>query len=142
MAQDINVVVLVGRLTRDAELRITSSGLAICKFPLAVNRRKKQGEEYVDQGEFFNMVLMGRYAEIMHPYLKKGKKVGIEGEMRQNRWQDEAGKNHSRVEVQVNKLNLLGDPRGGSHDATDSGPAAPPPAGSYAGGGFDDDVPF
>ena len=80
---DINSVNLVGRLTRDAELRYTGGGLAICHFSIAVNRRRKQGEEWVDEASFFNVTQIGHGAESIQKYLVKGKQVGIQGELRQ-----------------------------------------------------------
>ncbi|MDR2767417.1 MAG: single-stranded DNA-binding protein, partial [Treponema sp.] len=60
---DINRVILVGRLTRDAELKYTAGGQAVCKFSVAINRRKKNGEQWVDEANFFDVVVWGRQAE-------------------------------------------------------------------------------
>ena len=104
---DLNHVVLIGRLTRDAELKITSTGQAVCKFSIAVNRRKKSGDQWEDEVNFFDIVLWGRQGETLHPYLVKGKMVAVDGELRQDRWQQD-GQNRSKVEIVANLLQLLG----------------------------------
>jgi len=104
---DINHVVLVGRLTRDAEIKFTPSGQAVAKFSIAVNRRKKNGDQWEDEANFFDIVLFGRQAESIHPNLVKSKMVAIDGELRQDRWLQE-GQSRSKVEVIANYVQLLG----------------------------------
>ena len=70
---DINRVILVGRLTRDAELRYTGGGMAVCKFSLAINRRKKSGDRWEDEAHFFDVVLFGKQGEAINQYLVKGR---------------------------------------------------------------------
>ncbi|MDR2575656.1 MAG: single-stranded DNA-binding protein [Treponema sp.] len=112
MAADINHVVLVGRLTRDAELKSIASGQAVCKFSIAVNRSKKNGEQWEDEPNFFDVVLWGRRGEALHQYLNKGKLIGVDGELRQDRWQQD-GQNRSKVEIVANNIQLLGGGSGG-----------------------------
>ena len=107
MAVDINVVVLVGRLTRDCELKSTPQGPSVCRFSIAVNRRKRTGDRWEDEVSYFDVVLWGKSAETLKPYLQKGRQVSIEGELRQNRW-DQEGKTVSKVEVVANNVQLLG----------------------------------
>jgi single-strand DNA-binding protein len=150
---DINHVVLVGRLTRDAELKYTAGGQAVCKFSIAVNRRKKSGEQWVDEANFFDIVLWGRQGESVNQYLLKGKQVGIEGELRQDRWEQD-GQNRSKVEIVANNLQLLG---GNSPGGTGGGGAyqerrpaedrpshseGPPGDSGSSSNGFSDDIPF
>lgn len=104
---DINHVILVGRLTRDAELKYTPSGTAVCNFAIAVNRRKKNGDEWSEEVSFFDVVLWGRQGEAICQYLIKGKQVAIDGELRQNRWEQD-GQSRSRIEIVANNLQLLG----------------------------------
>ena len=108
---DINHVVLVGRLTRDAELRYTQGGTPIVKFSIAVNRRKKTGEEWVDEVSFFDVVFWGKMGESINQYLVKGKQVAVTGELRQNRWEQD-GQPRSKVEIIANNLQLLGQAQG------------------------------
>ena len=151
---DLNHVVLIGRLTRDAELKSTASGQAVCKFSIAVNRRRKNGDQWEDEANFFDIVLWGRQGESLHQYLVKGKMVGIDGELRQDRWQQD-GQNRSKVEIVANYLQLLGGgvPGGGGGASYSGGNGsvserqnfqaqggqAPSDAGSD---GFADDIPF
>jgi single-strand DNA-binding protein len=144
---DLNHVVLIGRLTRDSELKYTANGQAVCKFSIAVNRRKKNGEQWVDEPNFFDIVLWGRQGESLNQYLVKGKLVGVDGELRQDRWEQD-GQNRSKVEIVANNIQLLGGAPGnasfGGGSAAgparqDSGAAPAAPAGDD---GFTDDIPF
>jgi len=108
---EINHVTLIGRLTRDAELKYTSSGQAVCKFSIAVNRRKKNGDQWEDEANFFDIVVWGKQAESLSPYLLKSKMVGVDGELRQDRWQQD-GQNRSKVEIIANYVQLLGGNNG------------------------------
>jgi single-strand DNA-binding protein len=153
---DINRVVLVGRLTRDAELRYTASGQPVSNISLAINQRRKRDEQWVDEAHFFDAVVWGKTAESLAPYLKKGKQIGVEGELRQNRWEQD-GQKRSRVEIFTTNIQLLGSRNdGGSgsdfdpppRDASGPGdPGGPGGQSSDAGGipsadQFDDDIPF
>ncbi|MDR2534572.1 MAG: single-stranded DNA-binding protein [Treponema sp.] len=104
---DLNHVILIGRLTRDAELKYTANGQAVCKFSIAVNRRRKNGEQWVDEANFFDIVVWGRQGEALGQYLVKGKLIGVDGELRQDRWEQD-GQNRSKVEIVANNLQLLG----------------------------------
>ncbi|MDR0540221.1 MAG: single-stranded DNA-binding protein [Spirochaetaceae bacterium] len=121
---DLNHVMLIGRLTRDAEYKILPSGQAVCNFSVAVNRRKKVGENWEDEANYFDVVLWGKQADSLNRYLVKGKQVGIDGELRQDRWQQD-GQNRSRVVISVNNLQLLGGGPAGQ------GAGGAPAAGSY-----------
>jgi single-strand DNA-binding protein len=149
MAADINHVVLVGRLTRDAELKSIASGQAVCKFSIAVNRSKKNGEQWEDEPNFFDIVLWGRRGEALHQYLNKGKLVAVDGELRQDRWQQE-GQNRSKVEIVANNIQLLGGGSsggggssfGGSNNSHISAPQQAQNGSASAEDGFADDIPF
>ena len=108
MAVDLNHVTLIGRLTTDApELTYFQSGAAKVVFSIAVNRRKKNGEQWVDEVSFFEIQLFGKSAENLKPYLTKGKQVAVDGELRQDRWEKD-GQKHSKVYVVANNVQLLG----------------------------------
>ena len=117
---DINHVVLIGRLTRDAELKYTTSGQAVCKFAVAVNRRRKDGDQWVDEANFFDIVLWGRQGEALNQYLLKGKSVAVEGELRQDRWQQD-GQNRSKIEIVANNIQLLGGSPGSGQGSGQGG---------------------
>jgi single-strand DNA-binding protein len=151
MANDLNVVAVTGRLTRDSELRYSNGGMAIAKFCIAVNRRAKGADgQWADEASFFDCSMFGKAAEGVNQYLNKGTHVAINGELRQNRWEQE-GQTRSKVELIVNSLTLLGSSQDGQNQrqATSRGnpaprPAASTPTPSYAGPEqFDDDqIPF
>jgi single-strand DNA-binding protein len=151
---DINHVVLVGRLTRNAELKYTNNGAAVSKFSIAINQRRKKDDQWVDESHFFDIVLWGKTAESLNQYLVKGKQVGIEGQLRQNRWEQE-GQARSKVEIFATNVMLLGSGSGGAGGGGRSGGGQPSEArGSGGGGGdfpeggapapdnFEDDIPF
>ncbi len=145
MATDINSVVLVGRLTRDAELTYAGSGTAICKFSIANNYSRRQGDSWQEETNFFDCVLFGRSGEALQRYLVKGKQVGVQGTLRQDRWESQDGQKRSRVNVIVNELNLLGSPSGGNQGGSRPS-ATPQQSGSKpdydSASDFEDDVPF
>jgi single-strand DNA-binding protein len=124
MAGDLNVVAMVGRLTRDSELRMTQSGNGILRFSIAVNRRKRTADgNWEDEANFFDCSLFGKSAQTMANYLKKGRQVAIQGELRQDRWNGQDGQTRNRVEIAVNSLQLVGSGRqdGGAPAQGDSG---------------------
>ena len=150
---DLNHVVLIGRLTRDAELKYTAGGQAVCKFSIAVNRRKKSGDQWEDEANFFDIVLWGKQGESLQTYLVKGKMIGVDGELRQDRWQQD-GQNRSRVEIVAANIMLLGGASGGQGSGSgnqgynnnrgentasgDAGDNSRPPQDDN----FTDDIPF
>lgn len=117
--KDINQVTLVGRLTKDAELRYTNSGLAIGRFSVAVNRSIKRDNKWEDEVSFFDCVIFNRFAETMIKYLVKGQQVAVNGELKQDRWQKD-GKTNSKVQVIVCNLQLLGGGKANAQVRTDA----------------------
>jgi single-strand DNA-binding protein len=129
---DLNHVSLIGRLTRDAEYKVLPSGQAVCNFSIAVNRRRKNGDSWEDEANYFDIVLWGKQADSLNRYLVKGKQIGIDGELRQDRWQQD-GQNRSKVVISAINVQLLGGGPGqggggGGGQSSYSG------SGSYSGG--------
>lgn len=123
---DINHVVLVGRLTRDVGSDARSfgylpNGQARANVSIAVNRSKKQGDQWIDEASFFDVTIWGKQAEGLKPYLLKGKQIAIDGYLRQDRWEKD-GVTRSRVTITANNVQLLG----GKSDGGQS------PCGGYA----------
>ncbi len=115
MATDLNVVALVGRLVREAELKYTQGGTAILRFSIAVNRSRKNADgSWDDEVNYFDCVYFGRNAGNINQYLEKGRQVSIQGELRQSRWEQD-GQTRSRVEVFVNNLSLLSSAQGNNN---------------------------
>ncbi len=104
---DLNHVMLIGRLTRDAELKYTQNGFAISNFSIAVNRRRKNGDQWVDEVSYFEISLFGKIAETLKQYMLKGKQIAVDGELRQDRWEQD-GQSRSKVIVVANNVQLLG----------------------------------
>lgn len=100
----MNQVVLIGRLTRDPELRfIPNSGTAVARFSIAVNREYSKDKE----ADFFNIVVWGKPAENCANFLKKGRLVAINGGMRNNNYEDKNGVKHYNIEVVANRVEFL-----------------------------------
>lgn len=115
---DVNSVVMVGRLTRDSELKYTNSGTAILNFSLANNvYQGKDKDEYVN---FFDCQMWGKSAEKLQQYLTKGTQLVCEGSLRQERWDSENGK-RSKVKINVRNIQLVGGKReNNNQDRTDN----------------------
>lgn len=138
---DVNHVILIGRLTRDAELKFTSGGMAVCKFAIAVGKRKKQGEQWVEETSFFDIVCWGKTGEALNQYLVKGKQVAIEGELHQNRWEQE-GQSRSKVEVTANNIQLLGGGEKAQGQPTPQSRNSPKQSVNDTPPDFDSDIPY
>lgn len=120
MAKSINQVILMGRLTRDPELRTTPSGKSVCSFSLAVDRQFSQD----DSADFFDVTAWDKLGDLVNQYLSKGRRCLVQGRLRQDSWDDkETGKKRSRVEVVATDVTFLDGPAG------DSAGAAPKAAG-------------
>jgi single-strand DNA-binding protein len=98
----MNKVIMIGRLTRDPEVRYSNEGSAVSKFSLAVDRRyKREGQPGAD---FFNCVAFGKTAEFTEKYLKKGTKVVLEGELQNNNYTNKDGQKVYGMQIVVNSL--------------------------------------
>lgn len=104
----LNKVAISGNLGRDAELRRTPGGLAVCQFSVAVNTRVKTADGWADRANWIDCTMFGNRAESVAEYLKKGTKCAVEGSLRQTTWQDrQTGQNRSKVEVIVDELEFM-----------------------------------
>ena len=112
---DINHVIEIGRLTRDAEVTYTPGGMAVGKISIAVNRRVKKGQDWVDEANYFDVSIFGKQAEGLKPYLTKGKQIAVDGFLKQDRWEKD-GQKHSAVKIVANDIQLLGGRDGGSQN--------------------------
>jgi single-strand DNA-binding protein len=119
MAKSINQVILLGRLTRDPEQRTTTSGKTIASFSIAVDRG---GES--DAADFFDVTAWEKLGELVVQYLAKGRRVLVQGRLRQDSWDDkETGKKRSRIEVTATDVTFLDGPgEGSSASSSNSAP--------------------
>ena len=108
MAKSINQVILMGRLTRDPEVRTTTTGKTITSFSIAVDRG---GQD--DQADFFDVTAWEKLGELVSQYLSKGRRCLVQGRLRQDSWDDkETGKKRSKVEVVATDVTFLDGPGG------------------------------
>jgi single-strand DNA-binding protein len=147
MAGSLNKVMLIGRLTRDPEMRYTAQGTAVTNFGLATNRYLPQGEsgERREQTDFHDIVVfnMGRrnLAEIVAQYTKKGALVYLEGRLQTRSWEDQQGQKRRTTEVVANDVQFLetrGTAEGGGYQSG-GGYESPPSGGSRT--GYDSPAP-
>ncbi len=101
-----NRIILIGRLTRDPEIRYTPAGIAVATVPIAVNSRYRQGDDLKEETLFIDAVVFGKQAETCTQYLNKGRMVLVEGRLRERRWEHE-GQKRSKVEVIANNIRFL-----------------------------------
>jgi single-strand DNA-binding protein len=144
MAGDINRVTIVGRLTRDPELRHLSSGTPVLQLGIACNgRQRDDAGNWTDKPNFFDVKVFGNQAEMLAQHLVKGRRIGVDGRLDWSSWEAQDGSKRSKVEIVAQSVQFLdsrGDdqpaanqfvPAGATAAAADFGPAT-----------ADDDIPF
>jgi single-strand DNA-binding protein len=152
MARSVNKVILVGNIGKDAETRFTKSGTPVSSFSIATSSRRKDGDEWVEDTQWHNVILWKQ--ENVATYLTKGKQVYVEGRIQTRSYEDKEGKKVYTTEIVGEQVVLLGGQ--GKEESTTSAPA---PAAKAAGAGnpragssrktspppaevLDDDIPF
>jgi single-strand DNA-binding protein len=143
MASDLNRVTLVGRLTRDPEIRTTAGGTDVANIRLAfTSRRKDNTGAWVDQSNYIDVVVFGAQAASAGQYLSKGRKIGTDGRLSWREWTQQDGSKRQSIEVIADSIFYLDsnqDSNGnGSTSTDDLAPATPVAAGSPG----PDDAPF
>lgn len=132
-----NLVVLMGNLTRDPELKYIPSGTAVCEVTLAVNDRVKRGGDYVDEATFVEVTFFGRTAEVCCEYCSKGSSILIDGRLKLDQWEKD-GQKRSKLRVIGDRLQLLGKGGGAKRDEY-SQPDAPEASQEVP---ADEEIPF
>jgi single-strand DNA-binding protein len=146
----VNKVILVGNLGRDAELKFTPSGFPISSFSIATtDRRKDKDGSWQEKTEWHRIKLLGKQAESLQDYLKKGKQIYVEGRLETRTWDDKDGQKKYMTEILADRIQLLGSGgggggRGGSSTREEDPYGDEPSAGSGGGSSElnDDDIPF
>lgn len=121
MAGSVNVVVLVGNLTRDPELRATGGGTSVCSLRLAVNDRAKDPVtgEWGDKPNYFDVDVFGGQGERCAQYLARGRQVAIQGRLRWREWETQDGQKRQAVSVVADNVQFIG-PREGAASSSGS----------------------
>lgn len=137
MAKGFNKVILMGNLTRDIEMRTTSSGQSVASFSLAVSRSwKGQDGQQQEQTSFINCVAWGKVGEIIAQYTQKGSPLLVSGRLDQRSYEDKDGNKRQAVEVVVEDFNFIG----GRGDNASGGGGRSSNGGGSAGNQSDDVV--
>ncbi len=142
----INSVVLVGNLTRDPELRHTSSGMAVCSLRIAVNTRRKDAAtgEWGEKPNYFDVTVWGQQGENCAQYLAKGRQVGVQGRLEWREWDAQDGTKRQAVEVVADSVQFLGSRTEGEggQQFVPAGATRPPTTSPRRRPAADDDIPF
>lgn len=136
---DLNHVVLIGRLTQDLgsderSFGYVGNGQARANVSIAVNRSKKNGDQWVDEVNFFNVTIWGKTAENLKPYLTKGKQICVEGYLKQDRWEKD-GQKQSRISIVADNVQLLGG-KGENSSSTGGAPKFQPVNNTQSSNGY------
>lgn len=143
----MNRVILIGNLTRDPELRTTGSGISVCNFSIAVNRRFKNAQTGQQETDYLNVIAWRQLGELRSRYLAKGRKVAVVGAIQTRSYEAQDGTKRSAFDIVADEVEFL-SAKGSAEQAA---PAAQPPASSggeasaYTGGFTqveDDELPF
>ncbi len=118
----MNVVVLVGRLARDPELRYTNSQMPICRATVAVDRRLRKDQQSADgkTADFIGITIFGRQAEVFAQYMAKGRQVAIEGRLSTGSYQNQKGDTVYTTDVIVNNFDFIGSKGDGGRSNNDN----------------------
>ena len=123
----LNKVFLIGRLTRDPELRFMPNGEAVCNFGLATSEKwKNKNGEPTEKTEFHNITLYRRMAEVAGQYLKKGSQVYIEGRIQSRKYTDKNGVERTAYEIIGSEMKMLGGGNDSGQQNAQHTPPAPP----------------
>jgi len=107
----LNRVMLIGRLTRDPEVRFLPSGMQVTSLSIAVSRNfKDKNGEWREETSFFDVEAFGKLAERVGTQLSKGYQILIEGSLRQDKWESSSGEKRSKVKIVAYRIALLGKP--------------------------------
>ena len=122
MSRSLNSVTLLGRLTRDPEIRATSTGQTVCRFGLALNRVyfNRDTQEKIEKVTFVDITAWGNLAENVSQYCTKGKQVLVQGRLESSSWEQD-GQTRSKLEVVARDVIFTQDGRSGDFNGNTSG---------------------
>lgn len=143
----MNLVVLIGNLGADPEVRSANSGTSVCNLRLATSSREKVNGEWQNVPEWHRVVCFGNTADAVAKFTRKGSKVAVRGSIKTNKWTDKDGTVKYSTEIVASEVNFL-DPKGANADGGGGGRSSSGGGGGYSGGGntsgggYDEDIPF
>lgn len=109
--RDINQINIIGRLTKEVEIKYTTTGVAICNFSIANNESIKKNDKWEDYANFFDCQAFGNLADTCNKYLKKGNQVCISGSLHQDRWNDKTtNQARSKIVIKISDIQFLTKP--------------------------------
>ncbi len=142
MAGDLNRVTIIGRLTRDPELKYIQSGSAVANFSIATNRiYSTNSGEKKEEVSYFDCIAWGKMGEILAEYCQKGRRIAIEGRLQQRRWEDKDGNKKSKIEIVTDNIQFL-DGKSTDQAVSNASAEAPVTAGANENPFSDDNIPF
>ncbi len=139
-----NKIILMGRLTAEPKLTATASGINVCTFRIAVDRRF-QSKDDEKKTDFFNIVAWRSTGEFVNKYFSKGSSILVEGELQTREYNDRNGNRATWYEVNAERVSFTGEKKKDNNAAAQAAPppAAPPPiSNDYNSNEYDDDYPF
>lgn len=110
---NINRVIITGNLTADPQLNTLPSGTPVCELRVAVNGRRKDGDQWVDKPNYFTVKVWGNQGENASKYLSKGRPVAIDGRLDWRQWEDQQGNKRQAVDIIADTVQFLGSREGG-----------------------------
>lgn len=153
-AVNINRVTVSGNLTRDPELKSIGgedSGVEVCEMRIAVNARRKQGNDWVDRPNYFDVAVWGARGKLCSDWLSKGRGIAIDGRLEWREWEGKDGKHHEAVTIVADNIQFLWPKPKSEHREREAeepaagnsglGAAEPVAVGSGSSSG-DDEIPF
>jgi len=124
-----NRIILMGRLTKDPELKTTQSGVTMCRFSIAVDRAYSKGQE--KQTDFIDITAWRQTAEFVAKYFSKGRMILVEGKLQNNNYTDQNGVKHYQNVVIADSVAFCGDKSGGQQNGQQAPPAQQPYQNQY-----------
>ncbi len=145
-SRGVNKVILIGHVGRDPEIKYTPGGTAIANFSVATtDAYKDKAGNLQERTDWHRIVAMGRTAEVMGEYLKKGQQVYVEGRLQTRSWDDDKGQKRYITEIVALSVQFLGKKSEGGGNSSTGSADIPPPSDDYAapaGAPSEEDLPF
>lgn len=141
--QDVNSVTLVGRLTRDPELRATAGGTSVASLRLAYTQSRKNNStgQWDEEAGYIDVTVFGNQADTVSKYLAKGRQVAVQGRLDYREWTTTEGNRRNATQVVANQVQFIGGEGQGAQSRQASNPVAAQSNPSNAPRN-DDDIPF